>query len=317
MAVSIQQVADEAGVSIATVSRILNGKPYVRKDVQDKVLSTAHRLNYTPKARAGTMRIPLLIESYGRKGLGIYGSIMIAQITELLAESSCHLELVQIENHESLKEQFAKAALVLSYSSRAAEILSKCETPLVSINNPVEGALNIYSDHFRDGYMSAELLVKAGHRRIGACISHIDGWGRNDRLNGFKTALDDHGVPFDSLLYGDDVNDLSFLAPVTGIIRHGATALAALGHEVGLHVAHSLFMLGKRVPEDISLVSTENQFFSQFAVPPQTSVAQPVSEMAELAVREAVAIAAGNKFKGRDIIFDNTVINRGSVRNIA
>jgi len=312
MGVSIQRLAEEAEVSIATVSRVLNGKPYVKRDVQERVLDVARRLNYTPKAKSPTLRIPMLIELRSGKDMGVYESLLIARVTRLLAEQGCHLELVQPESHSDLRDQFTKAALALSYSKRAAQALADCETPLISINNPIKGAFNIYSDHCEDGYMAAERLLKLGHRRLGLCVSHIDGWGRNERVRGYKKALKDFGVSFDEALVADDAEDPSYLRAASGLLRQGATAIAALGHEIGFHVAHSLFILGRRIPEDVSLVATENQLLSACLVPPQTAVAQPIYEMAAMAVEAAVSVARGERFKARDVVMRNSLVERGS-----
>ncbi len=312
MAVSIQQLADEAGVSIATVSRVLNGKPYVKRDVHERVLRAARELNYTPKAKSPTARIPVIVELQAGRDMGIYESLMVARLTRLLAEDCCHLELVRVEDHSVLKDQFAKVAIALTYSKAAAKLLSACETPLISINNPVKGALNVCARHYEQGYLATERLLKLGHRRIGLCISHVEGWGCNERARGYADALRAFGLEPERSLRGDDAADQSFLAPVTMMLRSGATAFAALGHEIGLHVAHSLYLLGRRIPEDVSLVATENQGVSGCLNPPQTAVSQPVYEMAAFAVAEAVAVAKGAKFKASDVDFGNELLERGS-----
>ena len=314
--INIRKLAKDIGVSTATVSRALNGKPHVAPEVKFKVIEAVKRLNYSPKIRSTTDRVPVIVEGLVTKDLGLYENLLLARIARLLAERNCHLELFTVEKLADLSEPFSKVAISLAYSKGASRLLSSCETPLVSINNPLEGAFNLCSDHFGGALAATNHLLGLGHRRIGACASHIEGWGRDERLRGFKQALESQGIELDGRLVGDDTIDPSFLNSISTMCKLGVTAIVAMSDEIGILVAHALYQLGRRMPEDISVVSIENQLISHYAVPPQTAISQPIGQMASLAVQKTVGIVRGEAFEPGDAIFESKLVERMSTCGI-
>ncbi len=315
---SVQDIARRAGVSVATVSRALNNLPHVKPGLKMKVIEAAKQLNYVPPATAAnTNKIPLIVECLKDRDreMGFYENQLISLIGRSLSETSSFMEMIPVDDLLRFDLMFSRVAISISYWPESLAMLRSLEVPLITINNPMEGAFNVCSDHFAGALEATELLLSSGHRRIGVCVGG-DTWGTRERIRGYRDALERSGVEFDMRLVATEKGDLSFLRPVAEMLKLSPTAIICMGEDLTLPVSYALHLLDRKVPDDISLVGFEDERLARYSIPPLTTVAQPFRQMADLAVKEAVEIARGKDFKPGGIVLPNRLIKRDSTKGV-
>jgi len=313
---NIHEVANEAGVSVATVSRVLNGKPNVKGDVQYRVIEIAKRMGYSPKSLVATNKIPLIVENLKTRALGLYENMLIMELLCQLTERNFSLEIISLHELSLLQEKFSRVAFALVYMPESLALLQRCEIPLITINSPLNRAINVYSDHFQGVYDATSFLLQQGHRCIGLVNSHVRNWGMTQRVAGYRAALDKYNVVFDENLLLDDSHNQSPVELTASIMRLNPTALIAAGEEMAMSTHYALNLLGRKIPDDISFIAFENPYFSRYTAPPHTTIAQPLAQIAAAAVDKATAVLAGDVFVPENLVFQNTLIRRDTVKSI-
>lgn len=314
--VSIQALAKATGFSTASVSRALNNKPNVRTDVREKILAAAMRMNYMPSSSSVVAnRIPLFVEDLNNRELGNYENLLISRIAKELTGKSAFMELISLHEGFLFESVYAKAGIAIVYLPDTVAMLSAgAKFPIITINNPMPGTLNVFSDHFAGMYDATTHLIAKGHRRIAVFASEVKTWGTCERLNGYRAALEKQGIPFDPALVGTDSPNI-FVSLAT-VMKSAPTAIIAAGEDYGMEINHGLYLLGKKVPEEISLLVYDD-FFARYATPPLSCLAPPFEEIARIAVERAVAVTRGAEFVPGDIVLKSALIERSSVRQLA
>lgn len=281
---SIATVAERANVSIGTVSRVMNRHPAVRPELRRKVLLVSRELGFVPKVKH---RCVALITGRHSPGLPVgYVSVMSSLVSRLLAAHRLVVELIDIDNLDLAYETHIDAAIGIVFDSRLAELASIPNLPITTLNNPdaVPGAHAVYADHYTPSRQATEYLLARGHRAIGFLAIEPNEWGSAQRLRGYRDALDSHGVPFDPALVqytlGARVYDILFRWK-----QRNVSAILNFSEDVGLEVLHILqSVLGLRIGRDVSTISLEDLPIYQYLNPPQTTVRQPLEQLAEEAV---------------------------------
>ncbi|MCO5071861.1 MAG: LacI family DNA-binding transcriptional regulator [Rhizobiaceae bacterium] len=325
-------VADRAGVSQTTVSLVLNGMHHVRisEATRKRVLRVAKELGYrlvkrgAPSATVDTRVIGLVVDEMSTDP-------WMAQALDGVREKAwAHGLTVSVgvargdpEMEETLFSQLAKLPLLgLIYGTiqtrqieppaalaRNPTILMNCHTADRSIASIVPGEV-------LGGRTATERLIAAGHRRIG----HIQGevWmeASRDRLKGYRQALAGHEIPFDAALvrpgnwepsagFQQTLSLMSMDNPPTAIFC--SNDLMALGAYDALH------QLGKRIPEDVSVVGYDDREIARFARPPLTTVLLPHFEMGMLAAEYLIDHAGGFNRRPVQVKVECPLVERESV----
>jgi LacI family transcriptional regulator len=293
--VTLMDVARAAGVSAATVSRILNGTAKVGEDKRKAVEDAISALNFRPNLFARslktgiTMTVGVLTQSlesqfYSRALKGI----------ETGLQASGHSPLI-VSGHWDPETDAASLRLLISRRVDGLIILTGCvddrdvravaqNQPVVIIERNLQGH-NLRStklDQKRGGYLATEHLLKLGHTRI----AHIQGvLGRPDadeRYQGYLDAHRDAGITpdIDLLVPGDFTAEQGRLAMLDLLGRNKPfTAVFCANDEAAVGARLALYQRGLQVPQDISLVGFDDLPTSAFMTPPLTSVHQPIYEV--------------------------------------
>lgn len=287
----ITRVAKVAGVSLGTVSRVMNGAESVNPELRMRVLRAAREIGFvprTPSRRLGVVvgrRNPLLPVGYTH--------IMTALIDEFAYARGMAVEQFDVSNLERAWDCGVAAVIGVVFNDAMLELRGLPNLPVLSINHPMaeKGIHSIYTDHHEQGMMAAQYLLDRGHTRI-AFLGGLRGeWGVEQRLAGYRAAMTAYGVPCDPawVRFSDD-------EPVYDIVqrwmKNGVTGLLNFSEDV---VAETLHVLGnvlrKRIGVDISTITLEDVPLYQYFTPPQTVLRQPLRELARLAVEHALRLA--------------------------
>ena len=330
---TIRDVAQEAGVSVTTVSRVLNGRPDVSRETRERVHAIIAAHNFVGNANARSLKqqdeivAALILRGRSNPFLSGLGEAMIHYAAE--SPVSMLLEAIDEKADEYqtalrlMHEKRAKGFVFLgSRLDERADALRSAEVPVVfaTVDATQAGFTNcssVFIDERAMGYQAVETLLQAGHRRIAVFGGdRTVGDGLAARFQGAKDAFDDAGIPFDESRYVDTRFSLSGAydaARAFFSLHADTTAVFAMSDIVAMGVIRALKDLGRRVPEDVSVVGFDGIEMGKYFIPSLTTVAQPADEIARKSV-EALLDMMLEGGDGRQIKLDAKLVTRESVK---
>ena len=316
MKITLKDIAEQAGVSIATVSRVLNGQAEqyrLKKETVDAVLLTAQQLGFSPYKAVFTPPdsqskvIGLVVPDISHHFLG-----QLARSIRMEAEKSGYNLLVCDSNEDTDKE---KESIQLLLNSRVDGLI------VLPVGKEYAHLQNIYNqgvnlvvvdrifkdlncpmvgvDNYTGAFEAIEMLIRNGHRRI-ACLQRLPhSWINNERLRAFRDVHQQYGIPIDeSIIIGDTFGkkDGYLEAKLLFSGRYELpTAIFAMSHLMVLGAMQVIREQGLNVPEDISIAGFDDIPYSQYFNSPLTTVKQPVEEMGMMALNLLLEQVAGAK----------------------
>lgn len=276
MADSIRTIAELAGVSPATVSRVFSGKGYVRKEVAEEVLRIAAERNFQPK----------LYHKHNRSSSESIVGVIVPDITntyymdvirgmqEVFDRHS--IEMVICNSDEDPNKEIRLLSMLHStgvdgflavpvsdqamYNAQYLTELNDSGFPLVLLDRDVQGANidGVFMDNFNSGYISTETLIKNGHREIAILCGPTTSTSGSARLRGYLAALQDHNIQprEDYILFGDFKFDTAYQLTREFLDRHTpATAIFASNSRMAQGCLYAMAEQGMSVPEDMSFIA--------------------------------------------------------------
>ncbi len=313
---SIYDIARMTGVSYATVSRVLNGNGRTSPETRRSVLKTAAKYNFRPKMKARKTTVAIMIDVYDSTRQRYIPSILSSLVEKL----SCHdvaIEIFTRTNINQFKECFADAVIAMPWHDSVRDLLCGLKhVPRLTINySAQDGCSNVASNHEQSGRMAAEHLLSRGHKRSGIIVSTQD-WGNSRRIEGFRKFFDENGIEVESQLCGVMSNN-SPSSIISQMLSRKATAIFIGMEDASIEICSILSMLNVKVPEDLSLISMENSIYSRFLHPPMTTINQQLETMVERAVELIIEKVYSKDISPEEILIDNQLIERQSVRNLS
>jgi len=300
MNVTLREVAARSRVSISTASRALNGRTDVSKEVRERVLSAAQELQYTANqnaralkgvtskilgvvlydARANTFNAPLL--------RGIYDAATPRDYSVIVCDGAASVDAEQ-EAFRLLLEKRVDGILVNSAAGGTAlRRLAAAEMPFVVVNRRVDTTADLDADYVmidaeRGCYLATRHLLEQGHARILYHAIEPENVPSRERLPGYRRALAEFEIPFSPELVMNTRARLDEVhRTVTNTVKRLSprpTAIVAYNDLHAVAVLKALHDLRLAVPEDVAVVGQNNLEFTEFLVPPLTTVAHPVQQM--------------------------------------
>lgn len=318
----MKDVAQHAGVSTATVSRVVNGHAAPTPATRTRVLAAIDELGYRPNALARSLR------TTSTKTLGLVISDLLnpffAEIARAVEdEARSHGYCVVIGNADENAEQ--EATYVRTLLDRRVDGLLLCPAtddpslvrevvaggvPLVLLDRTVRGATCpvVRADGTDALTQLARRLVGAGHTRIGVIAGPADTSTGRERLDAFTAALGPL-LDQDLVVHGDFRQESGSQAAAVLVERH-ATALVAMDNLMGLGALAELRRAGLRVPDDVAVAVYDDQPWFPLVDPPVTVIAQPTVEMGRAAARSLLALVNGHQ--PEDVRLTAQLVVRGS-----
>ncbi|HZJ08294.1 MAG TPA: LacI family DNA-binding transcriptional regulator [Trueperaceae bacterium] len=324
---TIKQVARLADVSVATVSRVLNGVRVTEAN-RVAVMAAVTELDYRPNVfarslatnRSGTVGVvvnEIASPFYGGIVQGIESVVERYGMHLIVSSSHADSERERVAI-EFLRDQRCEALVLVAEALTDSELLTLAqhEIPLVIVGRYVDAlaAQCIYLDNTLGGYLATRYLLDRGHRRIAHITANLSIKDARDRADGYRSALAEAGVPADeSLIVAGDSTE-------TGGQRSMRQLLDA-GHELSAvfagndqTAAGALLVMRERgvlVPDDVSLVGYDDVHLANYLYPALTTVRQPFREMGRAAARLALPERSEGEVTMR---FEPELVERSSVR---
>ncbi|WP_447007273.1 LacI family DNA-binding transcriptional regulator [Saccharothrix isguenensis] len=328
---TLAHIAELAGVSVPTVSKVLNGHRDVsastREHVERIVLEEGYQRppKATPKPRrTRAALLDLVINELDSS----WATEILSGTEEVAREHGMHLVLTAVHTAptpdkgwlESLTTRGTRGViLVLSdLNARQRTELNRLNVPFVivdAVGRQDPTAHSVGATNWHGGYAAVQHLVSLGHQRIAVIGGPKQMMCTKARVAGYRDALDVAGLPYDPRLvrYGDFRHEQGYLhtkallelpTPPTGIFA--GSDLQALGAYQALHERRL------RVPDDVSVVGFDDLPFAPWTAPPLTTVRQPLRDMGALATRMLISLTKGEKLAAHRAELATNLVVRGS-----
>lgn len=326
---TLEDIGKLAGVSRATVSRVVNGYPHIRPDVRQRVEKVIAETGFRPNVVARTLAsnrsniIGLIVPSIVHDMFSDpYFPILIEGVT---TESSRQKQIVSLYLMDNLYKEkdlaeniirtgFLDGIILVLGQYDLRHLSSAASIPFVTIGKPRDADFVPFvdADNFNGGYLATKHLLELGHRRIGiiAVSSHTSG---EQRLQGYRHALAEYGVEFDTDLCAEgDFSIKSAYTAAERLIPYQPTAIFASSDRMALGAVERLRAFGVRVPEEVAVVGFDDLAPALTAVPPLTTIHQDVFALGTNAVRLLLDVINTPQAVNRSITLPTELVIRES-----
>ena len=301
---TIRDVAQLAGVSVTTVSRVLNHRPDVNAATREKVERVMVECNFVGNANARSLKqldgdvAALILRGRSNPFLSGLAETMLQFARE--ADVSFLMESIDEKDDEFqtalrlMHEKRARGFIFIgSRLDERLEVLRGQDVPMVfatvnAVNAGLPRAASVAIDDRRMGREAMEMLIRAGHTKIAIFGgSRNQGDGLADRYIGAREACEQAGVPFDETRYVEtrfSLEDAYNAARNFFATRSDTTAVFAMSDMVAMGVIRALKDIGRRVPEDVSVVGFDGVEMGKYFIPSLSTIVQPQEEIARQSV---------------------------------
>ncbi|MGX5694792.1 LacI family DNA-binding transcriptional regulator [Agromyces soli] len=325
----LADVARKVGVSEATVSRVLNGKPGVSASTRDAVLTALDVLGYErpTKLRGERARLvglvmpelqnpifPALAEVIGG-GLAQNGftPVLCIQSAGGVSESD-YVELLlhqQVSGVVFAGGAYSQADAAHEHYERLVEL----KLPTVLLNAPVDGLgfATVSCDDATSIEQAYGHLVQLGHRRIGVLLGPRDHVPSRRKLAAARVMAERHGLELGDEFVAHSLYSLeSGQAAATRLLAVGVTAIVCASDPMALGAVRAVRRAGLRVPEDVSVIGYDDSALMNCTEPPLTTVRQPIEAMGKMVIELLLRQMSSERSIGDEVFFAPELVVRGS-----
>lgn len=334
---TLATIAASAGVSVATVSKVLNGRTDVAPSTRQLVQELLEQHDYVGRRTSwasrpeATDRPAVELLFHGR--FNAYGVEILHGTVDAGAEAGVDVVVSRRPQgvDDSPPEDPASWAAGLAACGRRAVVavvnelgpgvvpaLHRVHLPLVVIdplNQPHAQVTSVGSTNFAGGLAATEHLLRLGHRRIGYVGGLVTAACNTARMHGYRAAMESAGLSVPDgyirhrhFMYADGVLEGAALLD----LPQRPTAVFAASDEIALGVVEAARSRGVRVPDDLSVVGFDDTQMAQLCSPPLTTVRQPLREMGAVAMRTALRLAAGETLDSHHVELATQLVQRRS-----
>ena len=335
---TLQTVAYEAGVSLKSVSRVLNGEPCVSEKMRTKVQDAMAELGFMPNMAARQLRgqrsysLSVIYEPPASEFLtGILEGLL-----PVCRETSYKLVLEPLGATESrdhilrvIQSRAADGFILLPPLSEDVSLVksiieAKCAVVLVESHikidevNPSISKVGI--DDFAAGYEMGKHLIECGHTRIGYIGLREQHMTANCRGEGLKAVMADAGIDLDNFLHADGFSTFESGHTATNkllSLENPPTAIFAGNDYMAAGAIACATQRGLKIPDDVSIAGFDGADLSEMFVPPLTTVKQPLKDYGHWAAKRLLRAIALPEERGEETLMPHTLITRNSVKDLS
>lgn len=334
MAVTLNDIAEQAGVSVSTVSRVLNKKASkyrISRETEAAILEAARNLKYRPNQIARGLRLnktntlgiiapdisnpffAYVIKRVQNVAHHLGYSVVVCNTDENLEQEIEHVNVMYRNRVDGLI-----AMPVGQQYSHYSEWFERGGRPLVLLDRCFDAidASSVVVDNYSGSFEAVKHLIEHGHHRI-AFIQGLPGtYTNNERLRGYRAALESHGIPFnDDMIVGGDFREENGYMETKLLLTSSdpPTAIFATSDLITLGALKAISEEGLEVPRDISLIMFDDVDFAPYLRCPITAVRQPKELMGEMAVKLLVEELKEERRESKRIVLKTSLVVRESV----
>ena len=287
---NLKEIAKRAGVSVTTVSRVLNNRGRIAQKTRQRILELAHT-RHCP-------RLVLIVLPASCEMLGWY-TLTLLNAMELRA-TQLDYTLVWITSKDlvSLPEQNFFGIISFDYNNHLANFLGKrYALPFVCLNDigkPIDGICSVFSDEMNGMAQAINYLASYNHQRIGLLTyGNPETFANQSRHDSYLAMMERFGLKNHTKIL--HLNELAPYGTVKELCENGITAIVNLSENTSCQILYALQFAGLRIPQDISLIAMELPYVSEFQNPPLTTLEQNHTTLAAVAFDTLERIAQGER----------------------
>ncbi|SHE75759.1 transcriptional regulator, LacI family [Caldanaerobius fijiensis DSM 17918] len=334
---NIKTIAKEAGVSVSTVSKVINGYEDISKETREKVWSVIKRFNYQPNQIARVLctkkswLIGLLYDVWNDYENEFFSEIIMSfkHTVEESGYNILFLNLYKIKNENisyvSYCEQYnLNGILIIGFKEDdpyIKELIEK-EIPCIGIDIPINGKKCGYvtSDNYGGIAKAVDYLYELGHRKIGLINGRTDMYVARERYKGFISAMKKNNIEIvKDWICNGDFSEESGYTVINEMLKRGSTPSAIIvagGDNMAYGVINALKGHGLKVPEDISIIGFDDIRSAKIFTPPLTTIRQDKLMMGKAAAWSLINMINDKSFKAPVTIIPTELIIRESTKSI-
>jgi LacI family transcriptional regulator, repressor for deo operon, udp, cdd, tsx, nupC, and nupG len=328
---NIYAVAKRAGVSTATVSRVLSRPEVVAPGTRRKVMRAVELLGYVPNSAAKNLRtlrsgkllvtVPdisnpffsLILQGIEDTALREGYSVLFGDTQHDVKREERYAQMLKRKEADGLiflghRLPREVAALVRTMSPRCAPVVNGCEF------SPTLGVPSVHIDNAKAAYEAMDHLYRLGHSRIGVVTGPLMSPLSRDRLRGVKARARRQKTERTCTVIQGDFSIESGAVAAERLLGHAdpPTAIFCFNDEMAMGVIQTAKRRGLRIPDDISVIGFDDIRFARFIDPPLTTIAQPMRAIGEGTVRLLLEILGGRSSPPESVTLPHTLIIRSS-----
>jgi LacI family transcriptional regulator len=337
MAITISDIAKQAKVSAATVSRVLNGSGYVKEETKQRILLAIKEKNYVPSAIARSLSksetntigviVPDITNAY-------FGEV-IKGISDIAEKNNLNIILFNTDNYlekeihaiQLLREQRIKGIIMTpgfgeeKFNEAYIKTIDNLNIPIILVSADIKFTkLNkVLVDNVKGGFDVTKLLIKEGHTKIGIMTGLLSSQPVADRLKGYKKALKENNIPFKNkyIYYGDFKLDKAYeLTKNLFEEKDRPTALITCSNMMTMGVIKAIKEENKDIPKDLAIVGFDRIDFLNIVGVNITYVEDSPLELGKLSMDMLCDIISNPENKDtRSLVIAPQIIVKGSEKS--
>ncbi|TDQ37171.1 LacI family DNA-binding transcriptional regulator [Aureibacillus halotolerans] len=335
MGASIKDVARRAGVSVTSVSRVLNGEKYVSKALLEKVNRSIEELNYSPSHIARSLKmqktntigiiVPDLTNQYfstiishiEETATTMGYNLLIGNIAESMEKELKYLRIFQNMRVDGIIVMHQK------FDEQILEFFANASMPILflSVKGPSSKYLSVMIDDYRAAFDATEYLIRSGHRKVAFLSGDLEDITSGlNRYRGFIDAMKKHRLELDErfVKFGNYklASGRALMEEIVQLEEHPTVVFAA-SDDMAVGALNCVLDHGFQVPDDISIVGYDGSQITEVVRPSITSMEQPSGELGRQAVDYMHQLIVNPDFTfDEDIILPHQLVLRGSSREL-
>ena len=329
--ITIYDVAREAGVSMATVSRVVNGNPNVKPSTRKKVSDVIDRLNYRPNAVARglaskkTTTVGVIIPDV----TNLYFSSLARGIDDIASMYNYNIILANSDGDTEKEKRVLNTVLAQQVdgvifmghevNEEVRREIDLTDTPVVLAGtideeNELPSIVIDYEKAIKD---ATNLLIENGNDNVVLLGLDIDATKQNANKLGFRQALEEADMTYDEskvIRLSPDRNFLEGVEVADRVLETGATAAVVEDDRLAIVLLNELFEKGLSIPEDFEIISSNNSPLVDIARPKISSVTQPLYDLGAVAMRLLTKLMNEEETDELHILLPYNITQRGSTK---
>lgn len=329
---TLETIAEKTGYSISTVSRALAGKAEkfrISETAAETIRKTAAELGYTPNIIAQNLRnrktetIGLVVPDMSNPYFAEISSVIVAEAKKhgytTIVTDTMENESAQKDSVCALVSRKVEGMIIVPCGSDPGylEDLNKRVAPIILVDRYFENSPLpfVVTNNWQGGVDGTNILIRNGHKKIACIRGNLDSMPNRKRTEGYLSALRKAGLEEFKQIVGNDFTVQNGYIETKLLLNRSdrPTAIFALSNTIGLGAIRAIREAGLKIPDDISLVSFDNNIYLDYFVPAVTRIGQRVEEMGRMAVKLLIGSIQGQKTLSSQIELSTETILRESV----
>ncbi len=335
MPITIKDVAQQANVSISTVSRVINDSKPVSDDIKKRVLDVIRQTGYSPNpvARSLVMKkshtigviVPDISSSYTGEILNAIEEIAKTYSYEIILCNAYAEETQELKYLNLLVSKQVEGIVFITFdiTEEHEKFIHNHDIPIVMINRDFHegsGIRSVSIDHYKASYEMVKYLLEQGHRKIALIRNGTQkGIFGEKHLEGYKKALSEFNVPYDEKYVFEGYFSANKAYQIVKSMiddERLPTAIFATSDDMAIGSMNALYDSGYKIPDDVSVVGFYDTKMSSLFRPKLTTIRQPIYDMGAVSLRLLIKLIKGENVSEDMIVLPHQLIIRDSCRFI-